>query len=133
MKYIELKQQQSKELNDFPMVFAFSDNQFEDGLAKLSITEDEACSVPGGGFIRKTDSQALMDLFLRHGKESDEAMKDPEFAFQAFNYELSNHEFCITCDVTDTLNSLGLELAEVEADPVLKAALIRAKKQQPRG
>lgn len=130
--YLELKNKHSEELNNFPMAFAFSDKQFQEGLDKLGVTKDEACSVPGGGFIRKTDSKALMDMFLRHSKEEEEAIaadKDGTgYIYQAFVYELNNHEHCITCDVTDTLDSLGLTMEEIEANPIMKAALIKAKR-----
>jgi hypothetical protein len=43
-----------------------------------------------------------------------------------FNYELGNHEYCITHDLTDTLDALGLTLEEVNADPMMADALKRA-------
>ncbi len=134
--YIELKTRQSEEFNEFPMVFAFSKKQFKSGMEKLGLTEtdtDKVYSVPGGGFVRKTDSRALSDLFLRHNNELTEAMKNPDFAYTAFNYELNNHEYCITGDVSDTLGALGVDLEEVEASPIMKEALAKAKKHQPRG
>ena len=43
-------------------------------------------------------------------------MKNDKFLFQAFRYELGNHEFCITYDPEDTLRTLGLELKDIEEE-----------------
>lgn len=75
--YLTLKRKHEKEFNDFPMAFAFDDEQFKKGMAKLGLSPedtDKACSIPGNGFIRKTDSQALSDMLTRHAKEKQDAI-----------------------------------------------------------
>ena len=70
MKYLELKGKHEQEINKFPMHFAFSNEQFAEVLRKLDVKEDEVkdklLKIDGGGFIRKTDSDAFNDLFKRH-------------------------------------------------------------------
>ena len=46
-----------------------------------------------------------------------------------FNYELANHEYCITWDITDTLESLGLTREDIENNKNLKNGLEKAIKR----
>ena len=112
MKYFELKQKQQHEVDEFPMMFAFNNAQFKEGMERLGVTDakKELFSIGGGGFIRKTDSDALEKLFTRHAEEMEKAMSDKQFMIDAIEYELSNHEFCITYDPTQTINILNLDL-----------------------
>ncbi len=135
--YTQLKDRQRRELDDFPMVFAFSNEQFKEGMEKLGLTvndTDKIYSIHGGGFILKTDSKKLANMYLRHGKEFDNAVKSDidgkGFIFQAFMYELANHEYCITYDVTDALQALGFTMEEVNSNPIMKEALSLAKSRQ---
>jgi hypothetical protein len=47
-----------------------------------------------------------------------------------FSYELSNHEYIITCDVSDALAALGLTEDDVNNNPMLKEGLLKAVKAQ---
>jgi len=122
MNYRTLKTQHAKELNDFPMSFAFSEKQFAEGLEKLGITKDEALSIPGGGFIRKTDGDALTELFRRHNKEMAEELTHDDFMVQAIEYELGNHEYCVTYDPEPALDALGLSLKNERVARLFKVA-----------
>ena len=114
MKYHEFKEKQSKELNDFPMAFAFSDEQYKKALQKLNVKEEEAkeklFSIPGGGMIRKSDSEAFNNMFKKHNSELQEASKNDDFLINAIEYELGNHEYCITYDPDDTIAVLHLNM-----------------------
>jgi len=52
------------------------------------------------------------------------------FIFDMFDYELGNHEYNYTYDPEPALNTLGLTLEEVEADPFMAEAFKRAKSAQ---
>ena len=45
-----------------------------------------------------------------------------------FETELANHEYCITNDLTDTLEALGYTAEEIEQSPKLKTGLTEAIK-----
>ena len=134
MGYVELKQKHQAEVNDFPMVFAFSNEQFAEAMAKLGLQEDDLDKVykfgDTGGIYRREDAERLHSMFRRHDAEMAEAMQEPAFALEAFDYELSNHEFCITGSVEDTLAALGLSDADIDANSVLKEALQKAVEHQ---
>lgn len=127
-KYTALQGKHSKQVNDFPMGFAFSNKQFEEAKEKLGVkSNDELLSIAGGGFIRKTDKEAYTELFRTLNRESEEAMKDDEYLYQGFLYELANHEFCITCDPTDTLDCFDLTTEDLDNDERISAIFKKAR------
>lgn len=132
--YVEFKERRQKEINALPMQFAFNDKQFKDGMAKLGLSEDDTdkvCSIPGGGFMLKTDANLLKDLIIRHEKELKEAFASDTtgtgFMYLAFKYELANYEYCISRDPTDALNALYLTMDEVNNNPVMLQAFKDAR------
>ena len=133
--YKKMKEKHQKEINEFPMFFAFTKKQFAEGMKKLGLDPSETDGIYklGGtsGFYRKTDALKLQEMFKRHEDEMKQAMaEDDDFIFEMFNYELSNHEYIYTHDVTDTLNALGLTVDEVKNDKRLIDALQKACKVQ---
>ena len=61
-----------------------------------------------------------------------EHLKNYDFCYDAFCYELNNHEFCITYDYTDTLSSLNLtydELTDRQKEILEKAAKVAANEE----
>ena len=122
MKYNELKETHQKELNAFPMAFAFSNEQFKKGLEKLGVTKEDVLSIAGGGFIRKSDAKAFSDLFLNQDMAMVEAFKDDAFLTDAIRYELGNHEYCITYNPSDAMDALGLSLDDERTAECFKAA-----------
>jgi len=117
MKYNELKEKNAKELNDFDGIFfAFSNEQFIEGMKKLGLNEDDkdkVCSFGSGGIILKSRSKAFNDMFKRNSSAMEEALKKPDFLLSALSYELSNHEFCITYNYEDTFDALGLTIDDI--------------------
>lgn len=133
-KYMELKNKIQKEVDEFPMGFAFSNEQFEKMKEELGVKEDsELLSIGAGGFIRKTDREAFSELFNNKAKRIDEAIAEDKtgegFIKDMFLYELANHEYCITYDLEDTLYALDLTYDEVMNDERLLRGLTLAKNE----
>jgi hypothetical protein len=127
-KYNEMKNRHQKEVDAFPMGFAFSDEQFKEAKEKLGVKNNsELLSIYGGGFIRKKDREAYKELFTRIYKETEEAMKNPEFAYSAFRYELANHEYVYTRDKIIILNCLGLSIKDLEKSEMLQKEFKKAE------
>jgi len=127
--YLQMKDRHQKEVEAFPMAFAFNNDQFKEGMEKLGFDVSDTkkiLSIGGGGFIRRTDSDAYGAMFDRINAEEAEARKNNDYLFHMFAYELANHEYCYTWDLTDTLRSLGLTLDEVKANKQMNDALLRA-------
>lgn len=125
-QYAELRARQQKEIDAFPFMFAFSQKQFDEGMARLGLQPDDTdkiYSIGAGGYIRKTDSKALHAMLDRHGAELQAAIDADEtgegFVPDMFRYELDNHEYSYTWDLEPTLDALGLTLDEVKADKKL--------------
>lgn len=136
--YQELRDRQQKEVNAFPMVFAFSDKQFAEAMRELGLdpTEtDKVYAIPGtGGFYRRSDAPALHEMFDRHERERQEAIEADEtgdgFVFQMFREELANHEYSYTGELDETIEALGLTTEEINSSPKLLHGLEKAIKAQ---
>lgn len=133
-KYLELKNKMQKEVDSFPMVFAFSNEQFKESMEKLGLNKDDTdkiFSIGGGGFIRKTDSEAFGEMFDRHEKEMQAEIDKDEtgegFIKDMFYYELCNHEYSYTRDTESTLDALDLTWTEIKASEKLSHGLQLAK------
>lgn len=137
-KYSELRERQQKEINDFPMFFAFNNKQFEEGMLKLGLKPSDTGKIyklgNTGGFYRKSDSQAFRDMLERHYQEKADAIAADTtgdgFIFDMFNYELANHEYGYTHDPEDTLDALGMTREEIAADARLLHGWKKAIKNQ---
>lgn len=132
-EYYNLKQKQQKEVNEFPMFFAFSNNQFVEGMVKLGLDPsdtDKIYSIGACGYIRKSDSKRLSNLFDKNEAEMQKAIDEDitglGFVYDMFLYELNNHEYGYTLDVEDTLNALDLSYDDIINNPKLSVGLNKA-------
>lgn len=130
--------EQQRRMSDFTSkyaFFAFDENQFNEGLEKLGIkpgTEDALVSIPGGGYVLADKAQDFKDLLKSFRQERADAIRDTEtgaqFAYDMFRASLNDNEYSYSEDTEDTLHSLGYDLQDIEADPVLKTAFEKACK-----
>jgi hypothetical protein len=120
--YQELQTRQQNELNAFKHIFfAFSNKQLEEGLKKLETDTKSILSLGGGGYVLKSHAKDLDALFIRHQQELKDNRKSRKNLLESLVYQLRNHEFCITYDVTDALESLGLAVMDIPKDILNKA------------
>lgn len=97
--YLDLMEKHQKELSDFPMEYAFNEEQLSRALDKLGATVKECVTVTGyGDVIKKTDVPAFFELLKQQREELFTALQDKEFAEAAFLYEMDNHEYAINWD-----------------------------------
>jgi len=135
--YTYLKDRHQQEINAFPIFFAFNDKQFAEGMTKLGLQPDETDKIYKlgniGGFYRKSDGPQLHEMFNRHERERHEAISGDTtgdgYIYQMFLYELANHEYGYTRDITNTLEALSLMPEDIEKSKALKHGLVRAIKE----
>ncbi|HCT0310951.1 TPA: hypothetical protein LQN95_002486 [Staphylococcus pseudintermedius] len=77
--------------------------------------------------MKKSDKYLINNYLSDKQEEFQKLMQSDEFAFNAFKYELANHEFVITYDYEDALDALELEYSEL--DSRLLDLLKKAKEQ----
>lgn len=128
MKYAELKAKHQEEVNAFPFMFAFGAKQFDEMLKKNNLTINDIYSIGAGGYIRKSDADAMEEMFKRHRKEMKEAMKSQEFLRSAFLYEMANHEYGFTHDSEEVLRACGITEEEFQKNDYMKKAWREAEK-----
>jgi hypothetical protein len=136
--YQAMKDKHQAEVNAFPMFFAFNDNQFGEGMAKLGFTPNDADKIyklgSTGGFYRRADAPALHEMFDRHEKYLADAIAGDvtggSFIFDMFMCELGNHEFTYTDRLDETLDALGLTVGDIEKNPAFRRGLAKACEAQ---
>ena len=133
--YEAMQKRHQQEVNAFPMKWAFNNRQLEQGMRELGLNPsqtNEIVGIGGGGFIRRSDKQAFIDMFKRQNAEQKAALAaqktGDEYAYQMFLHELGNHEYIVTGDLTDTLDACGLSSEDIRNDLKLQKALARAIK-----
>lgn len=134
--YQTLKENQQKKLNSFPIGFAYSDEQFKDQMKKLGLNETDTnkiVSIGSGGFIRKEDVNDFIKLTNSFDEEIKNAIASDKtgtgFIKDMFLYELGNHEYIITHDLTDTLEALDIKPNDIKNDIRLWKGLALAKQE----
>lgn len=128
--YLELKKKHEEELNAFPIAYAFNEEQLAEALEKLGATKEECVSLWNcGDILKKSDIPAFKEMLKRQRVELREALKDEEFAEEAFLYEMDNHEYCINWSGDDdVLDSLELTFDLVD-ELGLRSAYLRARRK----
>ena len=117
-EYLDLKKRHEQEVSDFPIAYAFNDEQLKEALQKLGVESVSECvTVFGhGDIVRRGDAKKFIDMLKRQTKEvKDKLIEDKEFAEGAFLYEMNNHEYCINYDGDDeVLRCFGLEWEDLK-------------------
>lgn len=131
MKYEELKAKQRKEADALPIYFAFGQRQFDELMQKLGFDNEEefkknVFTIGAGSIILNKDKEKVLDTFLKNEKEMEKAFENDDFLLSAFEYELANHEYIITYDISDTLRALGISLKEYQENERYKKIMAQA-------
>jgi len=119
--YSQLKKKHSQELDNFPIFFAFSNEQLAEGLNKLNTTKENIVSIGMGGFVAKENVKNFRNLLDAHNTEMVESLKNDDFLVDALVYELNNHEYSYTWDMTPALETLQLKKEEIKPEILNKA------------
>lgn len=128
MKYSELLKAQSDAISAFPCAFAFNDEQLKQAMEKLWVSNiSELCTGYGWVLYKKTDAPALKALTEKLDHDKKECLKNPDNLKSAFIYELNNHEYGYTFDISDTL--IALDLYGKQLTEEQETILAEAKKE----
>lgn len=96
MTYEQYREKRQNDFNALPIFYAFSNEQFEEGMKKLGLKPtdtDKVYKLGYGGFYRKEDSPLIKAWC--DSDELPELMKEYSFCKSAVLYEMQNHEYGI--------------------------------------
>ncbi len=134
--YAAMKARHQERVNALPLMFAFSQQQFNEGMEKLGLEPSDVgkiTSIGAGGFIRKGDIALFHDTMESLSVEAQAAIDEDQdgngFIKDMFLYELANHEYCITYDLEPTLDALNLTEDQVLNNPRLLKGLKLAREE----
>ena len=96
MTYQEYKEQRQNEFNNLPIFYAFSVEQHERALNERGTTlyDTEIYSIGNGGFYLRSDADKVRE-WINKPDPIKELMENPDFAEDAFYYEMGNYEYHI--------------------------------------
>jgi hypothetical protein len=127
-RYDEMCKKHQSEIGAFPLFWAFSNEQFAEGMAKLGLTKkdtDKIVGFYGGGYIRKTDVDKFNAMLDGHKDERNAAIIADTtglgFIKEMFRSEMANHEYGYSRDTDDVLDALDLNWAYLESHPAMMA------------
>ena len=129
--YIVMKNKHQREVNDFPLFFAFNMEQFNEGMKKFGLSPNDTDKIFAlgntGGFGLCTDWNKLHEMFYRHAMELQDAIDGDAsgegFIFEMFNNELADHEYIVSGDESATLQALGITYEELSGSEPLRHGL----------
>lgn len=100
--YAEFKKEREKEIDSFPMFYAYDEKQIREGMRKIKCkSRSELSGVPGffGLFMRTVDIPRFFKMVGNRMAETQSRIAtDPNFAKAAFLYEMNNCEYAINVD-----------------------------------
>lgn len=127
MNYQEIKNKRQADynalLNDLGVFWAFSNEQFAEGLKKAKETMQEGekiTDIGAGGFMPSKNVNALIKGTKEIERAFKKAIKDAKARQEHIIYELNNHEAFYTGEIEDTLDALGQDYTHAEVLAVYK-------------
>ena len=120
LTYADYRKAKQQEINDLPIFWAFSNEQFKKAMEERGLTEndtDKVYSLGQGGFYLRADAEKVRTFFMKPDELPELMESDPAFAEEAFYYEMCNHEYCINTyqgawDVCSCFSSKELDFSE---------------------
>ena len=140
MSYREYRKERQEGVNALPLHWAFSNEQFDELCEKLGGKEPkDFYRGPAGSFYLKEDAHIIHEWLDKPDPLSG-LMKDYEFAYDAFLYEMGNHEYHINWqadyDVINCFTKVDYDEGEEKGyleltgwEPQTKKAYLDARKE----
>lgn len=115
-------------ISNFPVGFAFSKDQFEKQKKRLNVkSNDELVGIGKGGFIRKKDKEEFKKLFKYLDQKKKTFLKNPNFVYEMFLYELDNYEYVLSHNIDEVLDACNLTKKEINNNSMYYNCLEKAK------
>ena len=115
MKYTEFKDMLQNKVNDLPVFYAFSNEQLDNalddmGLSLKDMKGNKIVRLGFGAYCLKRDLDSIMSELNAVDDAKRVFIEDYEQAYDAFMYEMGNHEYHINYDGDwDVLSCFGLD------------------------
>lgn len=138
-KYYSFNEKNTKSLHDFiskNVFFAFSQEQFNDGLKKFNIDPENKEEIKnklhkyiGGGFILIESEKEEKRIIKKRNKVQRKYLSKFKNLVDALKYEMYNHECGYTGDYLNGLYAIGYGLKDLRKNKKLQKAYFKAKTQ----
>ena len=108
MLYLEIKDYYHKQINDFPIIFAFSKEQFDEKYNTPMFKGLTLIKTGAGGYIRKKDRWKWLSLWSMRAQDIAALKENENALLEAIVYELHNNEYCYSRDFKPIMETFDL-------------------------
>ena len=109
-KYAEMKKHHQERVNALPLMFAFSQKQFKEGMERWGLTENDTDKIykmgSTGGFYQRKDSTLIFSTFEQNEDEMTEAILADQDGTFVIGYD-TPRSMKIKCDYIKEQGMLG--------------------------
>jgi len=136
MTYSELKEKQENEINNFPIQWAFSKKQAEEGFKNLGLNysnpedHNKIAVINGGGFMLLSDEDKYYSMLKRHSEEIINFRADKQEFIKALVYEMKNYEMIYSHDSSGVKSELRITEEDFKNSYILECWNIAQKQYQ---
>ncbi len=127
MNYQQIKQKKQEDydklFSTLGVFWAFSNKQFDEGLAKIKPTMAEGeklVAIGAGGYIPKHNVEVLINGTKAIDDTFKAQIKEVKARTEHILYELNNHEAFYTGTIESTLEALGEDYTSEEVQAIYK-------------
>ena len=117
MNYNQYQKHAEQVVGSLDIIFAFSNEQLDQGLAKKGWKKEDLVCFAGGYCAKESLQENIQKLKGLNTKKQD-LLQDLDFLYEALVYELQNHEFGYTGDLEQTFDALGLTLDNLTSEQI---------------
>lgn len=110
------------------MFFAFSDDQLKKGLKKLEAKPEDILNIGNGGFLLKAKKEDFKKLLKDIELIKTALYNDAKYLYDAFYYEMADHEYIINFDDIQILNALNISIEEYNSNKTMQRMYLKARK-----
>lgn len=136
-QYQELRERQQARYNEFSkknMFYAYSKDQFAEGMAALGLDPeadtDKIYHVYSGAYVLRASADELHRLLDSADKEIMDACQADTtgdgFIFDMFYQIMADHEYGYTQDAREVIDNCPYTLKEIQASPALTHGITKA-------
>lgn len=131
MKYSTYTKYAKRKINSLPIVYFYSQKQFEDAMKKLGLNTSQTNLIyrdsVGGGIYKRKDKQLKdyvyneVSLLLQNLLNTDD-----DFFVDAVKTELANCDVCFGGKISDVLSILNLSWADMNTNERTERLFLKA-------
>jgi len=130
-KYADWKKKNSEEFNKLNLIYAMNKEELQKEAIKNNCNIEDLYHIGFGTYVNAKDFGKFVNMNIKIKHEKQKLFSNYDFMYDAFIYQLYNHEYCITYnyDYDTAIDDLDLTIEKINISEIeVKKAFEQAKK-----